>query len=108
LKSTIFLPVNAKLGWSDINMLAVVLISFFLSSYWSAGLGTFLQAPAFASHWLRDFAICTATTGENYQYNATHLRHLRQANQLLSLVNNTLHVIIYGQQKVFVEAKQNI
>ncbi len=73
---------SRKLGWSDINMLAGVLISFFLSSYWSAGLGTFLQAPAFASHWLRDFAICTATTGENYQYNATHLRHLRQANQL--------------------------
>jgi hypothetical protein len=37
---------------------------------------------------------------ENYQYIATHhLRHLRQANQLLSLVNNTLHVIIYGKQK---------
>jgi hypothetical protein len=99
LKSTLFLPVNAKLGWFDIYMLAGVLICFLLVSYWSAGLGTFLQAPAFASHWLRDFAICTVTTGENYQYIATHLRHLRQANQLVSLVNNTLHVIIYGQQK---------
>jgi hypothetical protein len=49
----------------------VYLLVFFLVSYWSAGLGTFLHAPAFASHWLRDFAICTATTGENYQYNAT-------------------------------------
>ncbi len=33
---------------------------------------------------------------------------LAASQSALSLVNNTLHVIIYGQHKVFVEAKQNI
>ncbi len=38
-----------------------VLSSFFLAFYWSPGVGTFLQAPALASHWLEDFADITPT-----------------------------------------------
>jgi hypothetical protein len=32
----------------------VACTSGFLASYWSAGIGTFLQVPALASHWLED------------------------------------------------------
>jgi hypothetical protein len=38
--------------------------AFFLASYWSAGFGTFLQAPALAYHWLGDFSDGTPMAGK--------------------------------------------
>jgi hypothetical protein len=43
-----FLAVNASFRWLR------VLSPGFLTSYWSAGFGTFPQVSALASHWLED------------------------------------------------------
>ncbi len=58
-------------GWIVDNVRDVYLVTFFHASYWSAGVGTFIQAPAHASHWLEDFASCMPTTEGNYPYIAT-------------------------------------
>jgi hypothetical protein len=54
---------------------------FFLASYWSAKFGTFVQTPIFSSYWLEDFADGTPTTGENYQYSATHCKSQTLSSQ---------------------------
>jgi hypothetical protein len=40
--------------------------NIFLAFYWSAGLGTCLQALALASYWLDDFTDVTPTAGKTY------------------------------------------
>jgi hypothetical protein len=40
--------------------------NIYLASYWSAGLGTYLQALALASYWLDDFTDVTPTAGKTY------------------------------------------
>jgi hypothetical protein len=53
-------------------MLAHVLNQGFLASYWSAGLGRFLQVSGLASHWLEDCANFTPMPEENDQYGANN------------------------------------
>jgi hypothetical protein len=42
---SVFLAVNANLRWLN-NVAGVYLVQVFLGSYWSAGIGTFLQVSA--------------------------------------------------------------
>ncbi len=59
IKIKVFLPVNAKQGWLD-NVSGIP-----LTTNWSAGFGTFLQAPVLDSHWLKYFADGTPSAGRN-------------------------------------------
>jgi hypothetical protein len=78
----------------------LVICKLFLSSYWSAGFGTFLQAPALLSNWLEDFDECTPMAGKLTNETPITLSEAPAAGQqLLSLVKYTPLVTSNGSQK---------
>ncbi len=69
---SVFLAVNASLRWLN-NVSGVYLVQVFLLLIGQhAGIGTFLQISALASHWLEDWANCTPTPEEIDKYSANH------------------------------------